>query len=135
VNINLPLRNRTAQANLGRSLAEGRSIEAQRQKLEQVIEVEVRNALQAVETARKRVEAAKNSRVNAELQYASEQRKFDAGQSTNFFVLDRQNALSAARGRELRALTDYTKAVAELQRALSTTLSSNSVEIQSALTN
>ncbi len=130
LNINLPLRNRTAEANLGRSLAEGKQIEAQRQKTEQLIEVEVRNALQAVETARKRVDAAKNSRDNAELQYQSEQRKFDAGQSTNFFVLDRQNALSSARGRELRALTDYTKAVAELQRALSTTLSSNNVEVK-----
>jgi HAE1 family hydrophobic/amphiphilic exporter-1 len=130
LNINLPLRNRTAEANFGRSLAEGKQIEAQRQKAEQLIEVEVRNALQAVETARKRVEAAKNSRENAELQYQSEQRKFDAGQSTNFFVLDRQNALSSARGRELRALTDYTKAVAELQRALSTTLSSNNVRVK-----
>ncbi|MCG3159905.1 MAG: hypothetical protein JMDDDDMK_00930 [Acidobacteria bacterium] len=130
VNINLPLRNRTAEANLGRSLAEGKQIEVQRQKTEQLIEVEVRNALQAVETAKRRVDAAKNSRANAELQYQSEQRKFDAGQSTNFFVLDRQNALSAARGRELRALTDYTKAVAELQRALSTTLSSNNVEVR-----
>jgi HAE1 family hydrophobic/amphiphilic exporter-1 len=131
LNINLPLRNRTAEANLGRSLAEGRQIEAQRQKAEQLIEVEVRNALQAVATARKRVDAAQNSRANAELQYQSEQRKFDAGQSTNFFVLDRQNALSSARGRELRALTDYTKAVAELQRALSTTLSSNNVQVAS----
>ncbi|HEY9436083.1 MAG TPA: TolC family protein, partial [Blastocatellia bacterium] len=130
LNINLPLRNRTAEANLGRSLAEGKQIEAQRQKTEQSIEVEVRNALQAVETAKKRVDAAKNSRVNAELQYQSEQRKFDAGQSTNFFVLDRQNALSSARGRELRAMTDYTKAVAELQRALSTTLSSNNVAVK-----
>src|SRR5262249_4055276 len=76
LSINLPLRNRTAQANFGRSLAEGKQIEAQRQKTEQLIEVEVRNALQAVETARKRVEAARNSRVNAELQYQSEQRKF-----------------------------------------------------------
>ena len=130
LNINLPLRNRTAEANLGRSLAESKQIDAQRQKTEQLIEVEVRNSLQAVETARKRADAAKNSRVNAELQYQSEQRKFDAGQSTNFFVLDRQNALSSARGRELRALTDYTKAVAELQRALSTTLSSNNVEVK-----
>jgi HAE1 family hydrophobic/amphiphilic exporter-1 len=130
VNINLPLRNRTAQANLGRSLTEGKQIEVQRQRLEQAIEIEVRNALQAVETARNRVEAAKNSRVNAELQYQSEQRKFDAGQSTNFFVLDRQNALSAARGRELRAMTDYTKAVAELQRVMSTTLSSNNVTVK-----
>ncbi|MBL8191250.1 MAG: TolC family protein, partial [Acidobacteria bacterium] len=130
VNINLPFGNRTAQANLGRSLAEGRQIDIQRQRTEQQIQVEVRNALQAVETAKRRVEAAKNSRVNAELQYQSEQRKFDAGQSTNFFVLDRQNALSAARGRELRALTDYTKAVAELQRTLSTTLSSNNVSVK-----
>ena len=130
MNINLPLRNRTAEANLGRSLAEGKQIDAQRQKTEQLIEVEVRNALQAVETARKRVDAAKNSRVNAELQYQSEQRKFDAGQSTNFFVLDRQNALSSARGRELRALTDYTKAVAD-SSALSTTLSSNNVAVAS----
>ena len=135
VNINLPLRNRAAQANLGHALAEGRQITVQRQRLEQTIEVEVRNALQAVETAKRRVEAARNSRANAELQYASEQRKFDAGQSTNFLVLDRQNALSSARGRELRALTDYTKAVAELQRALSTTLTSNSVEVQSAIPN
>ncbi len=130
VNINLPLRNRTAQANLGRSLAEGKQIDIQRQRTEQLIQVEVRNALQAVETAKRRVEAAKNSRENAKLQYQSEQRKFDAGQSTNFFVLDRQNALSAARGRELRAQTDYTKAVAELQRALSTTLSSNNVSVK-----
>ncbi len=130
VNINLPFGNRTAEANLGRSLAEGRQLDIQRQRTEQQIQVEVRNALQAVETAKRRVEAAKNSRVNAELQYQSEQRKFDAGQSTNFFVLDRQNALSAARGRELRALTDYTKAAAELQRTLSTTLSSNNVSVK-----
>jgi outer membrane protein TolC len=130
VNINLPLRNRTAQANLGKALAEGRQIDVQRQRQTQIIEIEVRNAQQAVETARKRVEAAKNSRINAELQYQSEVRKFDAGQSTNYFVLDRQNALSAARGRELRALVDFTKATAELQRAMSTTLTSNNVEVK-----
>jgi len=131
VSINLSLGNHTAKANLGRALAEGRQLDAQRQRTEQTIEVEVRNALQAVETARRRVEAAKSSRANAELQYQSEQRKFDAGQSTNFFVLDRQNALASARGRELKALTDYTKAVAELQRATSTTLASNNVALAS----
>jgi HAE1 family hydrophobic/amphiphilic exporter-1 len=129
VNIELSLGNRTAKARLGRALVEGKQIDAQRQRAEQLIEVEVRNALQAVETARRRVEAAKNSRANAELQHASERRKFDAGQSTNFFVLDRQNALSAARGRELKALTDYNKAVSELQRALSTTLANNNVAV------
>ncbi len=130
LNFGLPIRNRTALAQLGHALAEGRQIDVQRQRLEQTVEVEVRNALQAVETAKRRVEAAKNSRSNAELQYQSEIRKFEAGQSTNFFVLDRQNALSSARGRELRALTDYTKAVAELQRAMSTILTSNNVEVK-----
>jgi outer membrane protein len=131
VNIELSFGNRTAKAHLGRALVEGKQIDAQRQRAEQMIEVEVRNALQAVETARRRVEAAKNSRVNAELQHSSERRKFDAGQSTNFFVLDRQNALSAARGRELKALTDYNKAVSELQSALSTTLVNNNVAVAS----
>lgn len=130
INFNLPLRNTTAKAQLGRALQEGKQIDAQKQRTMQGIEIEVRNALQAVETAKRRVEAAKNSRVNAELQLASEQRKFDAGQSTNFFVLDRQNALSAAQGRELRALTDYNKAVAELQRAISTTLTINNISFQ-----
>ena len=130
LNINLPLRNRTAEAQLGRSLAEGRQLDMQRQRTLQGVEVEVRNALQGVVTAKSRVEAARNSRINAELQYQSEVRKFDAGQSTSFFVLDRQNALSASRGRELRALTDYTKSVAELQRVMSTTLASNNVEVK-----
>ena len=129
VNIELSIGNRTAKARLGRALVEGKQIDAQRQRAEQLIEVEVRNALQAVETARRRVEAAKNSRVNAEMQHSSERRKFDAGQSTNFFVLDRQNALSAARGRELKALTDYNKAVSELQSALSTTLADNNIAV------
>jgi HAE1 family hydrophobic/amphiphilic exporter-1 len=129
VSINLSLRNRTAKAHLGRALVESKQIDVKRERAEQLIEVEVRNALQAVETARRRVEAAKSSRANAELQYTSEQRKFDAGQSTNYFILDRQNALSAARGRELKALTDYTKAAAELQRAMSTTLANKNVAL------
>ena len=135
VNFNLPLRNRTAEAQHGRALAEGRQLDVQRQKMEQQVEVEVRNALQSVDTSRRRVDAAKNSRVNAELQYESEVRKFDAGQSTNFLVLDRQNAMSSARGRELKALTDYTKAVAELQRSVSTTLASNSIQLKGATSN
>ncbi|MGA1367987.1 MAG: TolC family protein [Blastocatellia bacterium] len=130
VNFNLPLRNRTALAQLSRAVAQGRQLDIQRERLVQGIEVEVRNVLQGVETARRRVLAARNSRLNAELQYQSEERKFEAGQSTSFFVLDRQNALSASRGRELRALTDYTKAVGEMQRVLSTTLSNYNVEIR-----
>ncbi|MEW6209415.1 MAG: TolC family protein [Acidobacteriota bacterium] len=131
VSFSFPLKNRVAEGNLGRAVAEGRKITAQRQSLEQSIEVEVRNALQTVETARRRVETARASREAAEKQSQSEQRRFEAGLSTTFLVLERQNALSEARGRELRALTDYNKALSELNRVMGTTLTSANVEIRS----
>lgn len=130
VSISLPLRNRTAQGQFGQALAERRLIEAQRAKLEQAIEVDVRNALQAVETARKRVEAARAARDAAKANLESEERRYEAGETTNFFVLTRQNELSAARSQEVRALADYNKAIAELQRATATTLRVFNVNIE-----
>lgn len=127
VQINLPLRNRTAEAQLGRSLVEGERIATQRQQLEQTIQVEVRNALQAVRSAEARLRAAGISRNASEQQYQSEQRKLDAGQSTVFLVLERQTALTTARGSELKAQTDLNKAIAELQRATGNSLTSNDV--------
>jgi len=47
-------------------------------------------------------------------------------------VLERQNALSEAQGRELRAMTDYNKATSELQRVMGTTLTSANVELAPA---
>jgi outer membrane protein len=131
VAFSFPVRNRTAEGQLGRAIAEGRKISAQRKTLEQTIEVEVRNALQGVETGRQRVETARASREAAQKQSESEQRRFQAGLSTTYFVLDRQNALSQAKGRELKAMTDYSKAVAELQRVMGTTLTSANVEVGS----
>jgi outer membrane protein len=127
-----PLRNRTAEAQLGYTLAEGKKIDSQRRALEQRVEAEVRDALQSVETARERVTTTRASREAAEKQSESEQRRFDAGLSITYFVLERQNALSEARGRELKALTDYNKALSELQRVMGTTLSYANVELAPA---
>lgn len=127
--LSLPVRNRTAQANLGHSLAEGRIIDSQREQLEQRVLVEVRNALQSVRTAEKRLEAARESRNASEKQLESENRQYEAGETTNFLVLTRQNDLSAARGREIRALADYNESIAALQRAMSVTLSVYNVSI------
>src|SRR4029434_10623451 len=110
VQVNLPLRNRTAEAQLGRSLVEGKRISTQREQLEQLIQVDVRNSLQVVRTAESRLRAAAVAREASEQQYVSEQRRFDAGQSTLFLVLERQTALTTARGNELRAQTDLNKA-------------------------
>ncbi|HEX8136251.1 MAG TPA: TolC family protein [Pyrinomonadaceae bacterium] len=129
VQLNLPLRNRTAEANLGRSLVEAHRIETQREQLEQLIQIDVRNALQQVRTAGSRLRAAAAARSASEQQYASEQRRFDAGQSTLFLVLERQTALTTARGNELRAQTDLNKAIAEFQRATGNSLQANNVVV------
>ena len=129
VQISLPLRNRTAKAQLGRSLVEGQRIATQREQLEQIIQVDVRNALQAVRSGEAKLRAASIARQASEQQYQSEQRKLDAGQSTVFLVLERQTALTTARGNELRAQTDLNKAMAELQRATGNALNSNNITV------
>ncbi|MGE0104338.1 MAG: TolC family protein [Blastocatellales bacterium] len=128
---NFPLRNTTAKANLARAKETDRQIELQNRRLLQNIELEVRNAVQAVETAKMRIEAAKAAREYAEQQYDGEKKKFSAGLSTTFFILQRQTEMAQAQGTELRALADYNKSVAELQRVIATTLSSNNIEIKS----
>ena len=129
VSISLPLHNRTAEGQLGHSLVEGQRIATQREQLEQLIQVEVRNALQALSTAEARLRAAAVARSTAEQQYESEKRKLDAGQSTVFLVLERQTALATAKGNELRAQTDLNKAIAELQRATGNSLTANNVTV------
>ena len=130
VQINLPLRNRTAEAQLGRSRVEGERLGTQREQLEQTIQVDVRNALQAVRSSEARLRAASATREANEQQFASEQRKLDAGQSTTFLVLERQTALTEARGLELKAQTDLNKAIADLQRATGNALNVNSIVVR-----
>ncbi|HXG85111.1 MAG TPA: TolC family protein [Pyrinomonadaceae bacterium] len=129
VRVSLPIGNRTAKANFGRTLVEGERIKNQRAQVEQIIEADVRNTTQSLRSAEARLNSAAASRASAEQLYESEQRQFRAGTTTVFLVLQRQNELVAARGRELQAQTDLNKAVSEFQRATGTTLSANSVEI------
>ncbi len=130
VTIQLPLKNRTARANLASARIEREQLGAQTRSQEQTVEVEVRNAAQAVETARRRVLSARQARENAELQLSGERRLYQVGRSTTFLLFQRENALVNARNQELRAQTDYNKALAELQRATSTTLRANNVIIE-----
>ena len=130
VQINLPLKNRTAEAQLGRSLVEGQRIATQREQLEQTIQVEVRNSLQSVRSAETRLRAAIATREYNEQQYASEQRRLDAGQSTVFLVLERQTALTTAKGNELKAQTDLNKSIADLQKATGNALNVNSIVVR-----
>ena len=91
----------------------------------------MRNAAQAVETARRRVIFAREASKSAEEQLAGERRLFQVGRSTQFLLFQRENALVNARNQELQAQTDYNKALSDLQRATSTTLRANNVVVDS----
>jgi hydrophobic/amphiphilic exporter-1 (mainly G- bacteria), HAE1 family len=130
VQISLPLRNRTAEAQLATSEAEGRKLKAVRDQIGMAVEADVRNAMQALTSAHARLDAAAVARRSAEDQYASEQRQFQAGTSTVFLVLQRQNELIAARSREVRAKSDVAEAKANLERATGDTIRAQGIEVQ-----
>jgi HAE1 family hydrophobic/amphiphilic exporter-1 len=131
VAISMPFKNKTAEANLAGARIQKEQLAASVRSQEQLIEMDVRNAAQAVESARQRVLSAREARVNAELQLEGEQRLYQVGRSTTFLLFQRENALANARASEVRAETDYNKAIADLQRATSTTLRANNVVVES----
>jgi HAE1 family hydrophobic/amphiphilic exporter-1 len=120
--VQLPLRNRTAEAQQAIAAAEGKRLRTLREQARMLVEREVRNSLQAVTATRSRLEAAGVARRSADEQYASEQRQFQAGTSTVFLVFQRQSELIAARSREVRARADAAEAAAALDRAIARTI-------------
>jgi HAE1 family hydrophobic/amphiphilic exporter-1 len=130
VAISFPWRNRTVEGTLGRTLAESRRLDARQRQLVQIVQIDVRNALQAVEATRQRYEAAKAGRIAADAQLSGEQERFRAGLSSNFLVLQRQNDFAIAQADEVRATTDFNKALADLQRVTGMSMVSNNVELK-----
>src|SRR5215510_3284345 len=128
--IEIPIRNRTAKANLAGARIQGEQLSAQVRALEQAIEVDVRHAGQAVEITRKQILAARAARESAEIQLAGEQKRYRTGLSTTFLVLQFQNQLVNARTAEIRAEANYNQSVANLQRATATTLRANNVIVK-----
>jgi outer membrane protein len=130
VTFGLPLANRTARANVAIANQQQQQLAVQQAGLIQRLVFESRNAVQGLEAARSRLIASSAARAAAESVYASEQRKFHAGTSTTFLVLQRQTELANQRGRELQAQTDLNKAVVELERTSGTILANNRVDVQ-----
>jgi outer membrane protein TolC len=100
------------------------------QGVEERIGAEARNALQSYQSALSKLGAARQARDSAEIVYASELRKFHAGESTTFLVLQRQVELQQARGSELQAQTQLNQSIVELQRVEGTILTNNGVNVQ-----
>ena len=127
--VEIPIRNRTAKADLAGARIQGEQLAAQARALEQTIEVDVRNAAQAVEITWRQILSARAARESAEIQLAGEQKRYRTGLSTTFLVLQFQNQLVDARTAEIRAEANYNQAISNLQRATATTLRANNVTV------
>jgi outer membrane protein TolC len=130
VNFAYPLQNRTARANhtIARLAVERGS--TQLQDLELQVRTEVRQAARGVETAAQQIDSARKSRELAERNLEAEQKKYENGLSTSFQVLEIQEDLSAARSREVNAITGYRRALVRYYRAVGQLLQANGVELE-----
>ncbi|MBV8730186.1 MAG: TolC family protein, partial [Acidobacteriia bacterium] len=129
VQVSLPIRNRTAEANLAVSMAEKKRLEVLRNQLEMAVESDVRNSLEWVNSARARFAAAQLASRTAQEQYESEQRQLQAGTSTVFLVLQRQTDYISARSREVRARADLAESLAALDHATAGTLDTYEISL------
>jgi outer membrane protein TolC len=132
LNLSIPIRNRSAQADSQRALLEQRQAVARMQQLQNNVVIDVRNTQIALEQNRARVEAAVKARILQEQTLDAEQKKYQLGASTVFLVIQAQRDLTSAQSVELRALVDLVKARVDYERALGRTLEVNRVTIAEA---
>ncbi|MGD0890307.1 MAG: TolC family protein [Terracidiphilus sp.] len=112
LSLTLPVRNRGGQANLGTALvSRTHDLYAGVQIREQITR-EVRDAVHQLDEARQALAAGTTSFELAQKSLASEQRKFELGAETNFFVLDAQTRLAQAELTLLQTQVNYRLALA-----------------------
>ncbi len=96
-----------------------RQREAIRQQEVQIAQ-EVRSAVRQVQTNRRRIDASRVARELEEQRLDAEQKKFEVGMTTSYFIVQSQRDLAQARANELQAIIDYNKAIVAVERAQGT---------------
>ena len=122
IQVNIPIRNRTAQADQVRSEIEYRQAELRVHQLESQINIEVRNSAYSVQQNKAAVDAAKAARELAQQSLDAEQKKYALGASTNTLVLQAQRDLTQAEVNYVTALTNFEKARVSLDQVTGYTL-------------
>jgi outer membrane protein len=133
ISVQIPLRNRAAQADNARAATDKRIAENRIPAQAQQIALEVRNALTQVEMNRARIDAAQTARALAERRLEAEQKKFDLGASTIRFVLEEQRNVAQAQTDEIQSLVNYTKSLVDFDRSIGMTLKKNNIEVEKTL--
>jgi hypothetical protein len=132
LNLSIPIRNRSAQADNLHAQLTRRQMEAQTQQIKNNALLDVRNTTIALQQDRAQVQAASKARELQQQTFDAEQKKYQLGASTVYNVILTQRDLITAQGTELRALANLAEAKANYERALGRTLDVNSVTIAGA---
>jgi outer membrane protein len=132
VNINITLRNRTAQADQARSQMELRQSEMRLQQLYAQIRIQVINQQFAITSDRARVVAAQAARDYAGQSLDAEEKKYKLGASTTTNVLQQARNLATADNNLISATAAYADDRAALMQLLSDTLERYGISIVSA---
>jgi outer membrane protein len=115
--LNIPLRNRVAQATQMRSELEYRQAQLRLQQIENQVRIEVRNAQFSVQQNRAAVQSAQAAVALARQSLDAEQKKYALGASTTTLVLQNQSALATAESNLVSAMAAYEKSQVELDRS------------------
>ncbi len=134
LNVQIPIRNRSAQADNQRAILTQRQLEATLQQLKNAALLDVRNTYIALTQDRAQVDAASKARELQQQTFNAEQKKYQLGASTVYLVIQTQRDLISAQGTELRALANLVEAKANYERAVGRTLEVNRVTIADAKT-
>jgi outer membrane protein len=126
--LNMPLRNRIAQADAARDTIQLRQAEGRTAKLANDIRQQIESSTIALESAHQAYAAAVESRNYQQQLLQAEIDKFSVGESTNFLIVQDEAYLAQARSTEVAARSDWMKARLALDRSLGDLLEKNNVQ-------
>ena len=130
--LNIPLRNRAAQAVQIRSELEYRQAQMRLQQIENQVGIEIRNAQYTVQQNRASVDSAQAAVELARQSLDAEQKKYQFGTSTTTLVLQYQSQLATAESTLVNATVAYEKSRIELDRATGTLLDHDGISVDDA---
>ena len=129
LSLNLPIKNHAAESNLADAVVSRRRAQYQERQTTQNITLETANAVHLLEVSKLSVEAAKVALDLAEKTLHAEERKYELGSETIFFVLEAQTELSSAEQNLVQAQVNYQLAVAAVDHATGDLLDHHHVQI------
>jgi outer membrane protein len=130
--LNFPVRNRGAEAQLGNALVNRTHDLYTSRQAQEVITRQVRDAVNQLNTAKLSLAAANTSLDLWRKSLAADQRKFELGAETNFFVLDAQTRLAQAELAQLQAEVNYQLALAAIRHATGDLLTPYHMQLEAA---